>query len=45
MIAEIREITQLDRNQAYHLMRSLEREGVAVGEGRGRGSRWMHARR
>jgi ATP-dependent DNA helicase RecG len=41
--AEVREVTQLGRNQALWLMKVLEREGLAIVEGRGRGSRWRLA--
>jgi ATP-dependent DNA helicase RecG len=38
--AEVREITQLGRNQALWLMKGLAGEGLARLRGRGRGSRW-----
>ncbi len=38
--AEVREITQLGRNQALWLMKSLAGEGLVRLIGKGRGSRW-----
>ena len=38
--ANVREITQLNRNQVFALMKSLEREGRVRPKGKGQGSRW-----
>ena len=38
--AQIREITQLDRNQTWSLMNQLRLEGLVKPPGRGRHSRW-----
>ncbi len=43
--AEIRRITHLDRGQVKRLMMELCREGTALLQGKGRGSRWIYGQR
>jgi predicted HTH transcriptional regulator len=43
--ADIREITQLDRQGAKRLIQELRDEGRVVQQGRGRASRWVLASR
>lgn len=43
--AEVREVTQMSRNQALWLLKGLQKEGFITLEGRGRGSRWSIERR
>jgi ATP-dependent DNA helicase RecG len=42
--AEIREVTQMDRNQTFAFMRELQEAGLAKLEGKGRFSKWTRTR-